>query len=182
MIHRLALAFVAFVWLGVAASVARAEPTRIEVETGLLKMLVSEAGLKPVIDHDVMLHAIHLLDRRERRSSNVLETMAIHVGWWRRGFPPHRAWIANLDTSCAYPDGFRHRWEGGNQRLCLRLVGRIRAYFAGRVPNPCKGTPDNWRARGKASRRAKRLYFQVGCGRGSLHNWFDTRRKRRRRK
>ncbi len=178
MIGRLALAFVAFVWLGVGASDTRAEPARVEVETGLLKMLAGEAGLKPRRDHDAILHAIHLLDKRESRSSNVLETMAIHIPWWKRGAPPRRAWIANLDTSCVYPEGFRYRWEGSNQGLCFRLVGRIRGYFAGTVANPCKGTPDQWRARGRWSKRAKRLYFQVGCGRDALHNFFDTRRKK----
>lgn len=159
-----------------------ASAATVETESALTKMLVGEAGFAAVLDHTVMLPAIHLLDARESRSSNVIETMEIHIPWWNRGAPPGRPWVAGINTSCMKPAGFpkRLRWEGRHQRWCLQVVGRVRDYFAGRLSNPCKGTPDNWRARGRPSRRAKRLYVQIGCGRGSLHNWFDTRRKRRR--
>ena len=159
-------------------SAAHAQPLPEEIENALTKLLVGEAGWDHPLDHEAILHAIHLLDTRERRSTNVLETMSFHIPWWKRGYPPKRPWVAHLDTTCEEPDLFPHKLKWENlQRYCFQIVRRVRMYYAGRIANPCKGTPDNWRARGKPSRRAKRKYFQIGCGRKSLHNWFDTRRK-----
>ncbi len=161
-----------------SASGVRAEaPTHVEIESALTKMLVGEVGLKADLDHRAILFAIHRLDEHERRSSNVIETMHLHIQWWKHGAPPNRPWIAGINTTCNKPEGFPLNLDWDNhQWLCFRVVERVRAYYAHRLINPCKGRANNWRARGKPSRRAKRLYYQVGCGRSSLHNWFDTRR------
>ncbi len=169
-------AFIVAVLLCSTHAVNAQEPSRVEIESALTRLLWAEVGPDRVLDHTVILFAIHKLDTQERRSTNVIETMNIHIPWWKRGAPPRRPWIAGLNTSCTEPAGFKLNWDV-NRRWCYLIVKRIRDYYAGRLRNPCKGTPNNWRARGKPSRKAKRLYYQVGCGRKSRHNWFDTWRK-----
>lgn len=166
------------------AHVAYAQPTQVEFDSALTKLMVAEAGWTHTLDHTVMLFAIELLDEQESRSDNLLETLELHVQWWSKGYPPNRPWIAGLNTSCNKPEGFptHLNWQR-HQRWCIAIVGLVRAHKAGKLKNPCKGRPNNWRARGVASRKAKRLYYHVGCGR-TLHNYFDTHRdpKGRRRK
>ena len=154
------------------------EPTRVEVESALTRLLWAEAGVghKGKRDRTVILFAIHRLDKQEQRSTHMLETLNLHVQWWKHGAPPHRSWIADINTACTEPAGFpTHLSWPRHQLWCIRLVGLVRAYKAGKLSNPCKGHPNNWRARKAASRRAKRLYYHVGCG-PTLHNFFDTHR------
>ena len=155
------------------------EPTRIEIETALTRLLWAEASTGPrgFRDRIAMLFAIHRLDEHERRSSNMIETLGYHVGWWKDGSPPRRPWIAGIDTACEKPEGFPKKWNWQSHQLrCIQLVGLVRDYYAGRLRNPCKGNPNNWRARGRPSRKAKRIYYHVGCGR-TLHNFFNTHRR-----
>lgn len=156
------------------ASVGNAQ-LKLDLETAQLKLLVGESGWDNELDQTVILFAVHRLDKQDARTENLLETLELHIPWWSNGAPPRRPWIARLDAACLEPEGFPKRlsWQR-HQRWCFETVRRIRHYAQGRLKNPCKGTPNNWRARGKPSRKAKRLYYQVGCGKASKHNWFDT--------
>lgn len=159
------------------AQVAEAQPTRVEVESALTRMLVGEAGWTRERDHRAILFAVHRLDAQDARSSHMLETLHLHIQWWKHGAPKGRPWVAGIDTRCEEPAGFpSHLSWDNHRRRCFQVVRRVRDYYAGRLVDPCKGKPNNWRARGKPSHRAKRLYYQVGCGRASRHNWFDTTR------
>ena len=145
----------AAVLLCVPHGVTAQQPTRVEIESALTRMLWAEASVGPRgdLDRTVMLFAIHRLDEQEKRSDNLIETLGYHVQWWKRGAPPGRPWIAGITTACTEPEGFTRDWDR-YRHLCYQLVGRIRDYYAGRLRNPCKGTPNNWRGRGKPS----------GCG------------------
>lgn len=174
------LCMLAFVACMLSVCDAKADATE-QRESDLTRMLIAENGWTHRTDHAAMLHAIHLLAKRDARCKTVQDALRLHIPWWRKGYPHNKKWVAGIDVSCEKPAHWptRLRWEGLYQNWCVFVVARVRAYYAGKLPNPCKGTPDQWRARGRASRKARRLYFQIGCGRESLHNWFDTRRTKR---
>ena len=154
----------------------------------LLQMLVGEAGLAAERDHRAMLFGIHKLSR----GGDVAETVYRHIPrmhhgvWWQESKP----WIGWLDATCDKPPNYPSRWEGANQHLCFAIVARIRDYHAGRLKNPCKGVPDQWRKSGrscpkgdrrlkcmrrvrKVNRVARLRYRQIGCS-ATLHNYYDT--------
>ena len=110
--------------------IAYAQLSHVETDSALTKLMVAEAGWTAERDHTSMLFAIARLDEQEARSSNILETLAIHVGWWELGYPPKRPWIAGIDTSCEKPEGFpghlnwqRHRHLPSRAPACLRMYG-----------------------------------------------------------
>lgn len=164
--------------LCLATAPVYAQPSRVELDSALTRMLWAEAGIGPKGERDrtAMLFAIERLDEQEVRSSNMLETLKLHFGWWSKGYPPGRPWLEGIDTGCKKPDGFPGwlNWRV-HQLGCTALVRLVRDHRAGKLKDPCRGRPNNWRARGRPSRKAKRMYYHVGCGR-TLHNFFNTHR------
>lgn len=144
-------------------------------------MLIGEAGFTAAVDHAAMLHAIHLLSKR-RGHASILETLTggdiPEMG--ERGYSLRRTWISQIDTSCRRPAAFPRRldWGGVHQMLCARVVARVRAYLAGKLRNPCRGRPDQWRARNRP-KLLKRIrakgWKRIGCGKKTLQAYFATR-------
>lgn len=142
-------------------------------------MLIGEAGWMAKRDHAAMLHAIHLLQRRKGDRS-VLDTLGADIPE-RAAKYLRRPWLGELDTGCLRPPSFpaHLNWEGVHQYLCVKVVARVRLYLRGKLRNPCRGTPDQWRARGrpKLLKRIRRKgWARIGCGR-TLQAYFDTRRR-----
>lgn len=142
-----------------------------------LQMLVAEAGLGRQADHPAMLHAIPRLAARRRLS--VQDTIRRDVTEFRYGWRPGREWIGGLTPACSEPAQWPQRlnWAGGNQHGCIRLVAMVRAHDRGKLKDPCKGRPLQWRSRKakKAIRLARRRgWRRIGCGRDSLHVFYEV--------
>lgn len=139
-----------------------------------LRMCVAEAGFEPVPDHAAMLHSIDRLGRRAGLSPR--QAILDHVSEFKNGLPKRRRWIGRLTTACGRPEGYaRRHWP---QRQCFELVRRVRLYEAGKLRDPCKGNPDQWRSRRfpKLQRAAARKgWRRIGCGRDTLHVFWSTR-------
>lgn len=164
------------IMLGAMSSTAAADDATL---TDLrLRMLVAEAGWRVGPDHTAMLFAIDRL--ADRAGASVEATIREHVSEFSRGFPLHRRWILHLTTACTEPEG----WPGGDwadtaQRPCFRLVRLIRDYDAGRLRDPCRGEPNQWRSRRYPRlQRAARLrgWRRIGCGPDTLHVFWEARR------
>lgn len=124
-----------------------------------------------------MLYAIENLADRARLS--VEQTILEHVSEFGNGFPERRRWITRLTVACTKPEGWhRGSWRDNGQRGCFRLVRLIRDFDAGKVKNPCKGEPDQWRSRKfpKLQRAARRKgWRRIGCGRDTLHVFWQIK-------
>lgn len=142
-----------------------------------LRLIVGEAGFGGEVDHAAMLHAF---ERLAARVGDYGRALLNHIPWWRQGAPPNKPWVAHLTTACDEPEGWPTRLDWTVHRvLCFQAVRRVRDYLAGKLKDPCRGRPDQWRARGKPSRKARRKWAQIGCrgpdGVRSIQNFFNTR-------
>lgn len=150
---------------------------RNPAEAVLVSMLVAENGWQHERDQRAQLFAIHRLAKRE--GLDIVATVKKHIPELRAGFPrPHRAWLRHLDGSCREPEGWRRGdWHAGWVSLCSQVAARVRAYYAGKLEDPCKGAPDQWRSRRfpKLQRAARRKgWRRIGCGR-TLHVYWEMR-------
>lgn len=158
-----------------AGEVRGAEEAADALTDTRLQMLVAEAGLGKRVDHPAMLHAMDRLAALGRRT--VESAIRKHVTEFKRGWPEHRKWIPNLTRACSEPEGWPSRtpWAGGPMHGCIRLVAMVRLHARGKLKDPCRGRPNQWRSRKakKAIRAAtRRGWRRIGCGRDSLHVYF----------
>lgn len=142
-----------------------------------LQVLIAEAGWDNHADHAAILHALDRLAQRNREP--VADTVRRHISEFRRGFPPHRAWIPRLNVACdARPAGWPSALRWDRHRVwCAEVVRTIGRHLAGQLADPCDGAPDQWRARRpRLVRRAlEHGYTRIDCG-DTLHAFFDTGR------
>lgn len=179
--QRMAIGCLIIVSLGAASAWCGAKSVHAssDLTTMRLQMLVAEAGWTVRPDHAAMLHAIGRLASRHGRT--VEDTMRRHVSEFHNGFPARRRWIGKLTTACVEPAGWPgHKWADTHQRLCFGLVRHVRLFEAGKLKDPCRGSPDQWRSRRhpKLQRRAARKgWRRIACGRDTLHVFYNSARR-----
>ncbi len=137
-----------------------------------LQMLVAEAGFGRHPDHAAFLHA---MDRLAKLGGRTVEAaIRKHISEFAFGWKPGREWIGNLTQACLEPAGWpkRRSWSGGSMHGCVRLVAMVRLHARGKLKDPCRGRPNQWRSRKakKAIRAAlRRGMRRIGCGADTLH-------------
>lgn len=127
--------------------------------TALLQVWVAEAGWFATREHAAIAH---VLRRYAERRGVTLADAADALVWRHSNAQADRPWLRYLDASCARPDYVSARaWER-RRPLCVDLVRHARAFLRGELRDPCPRA-EGWRARGEATRRAKRHGWAVAC-------------------
>ena len=132
----------------------------------LMRVWVAEAGWTAPRDHAAINGTLQkwVGVRGDTLQAVVRRMVDNHSGALDRSL-----WLLDLNSECDEPVGWpqKLRWSK-YQPLCFALAHRAERALAGRLPDPCHGKADQWRAKRskmKALRKALRKgYVRVHCG------------------